>query len=155
MSMAEHFLDHFMDELAAFRLQSLARGNQPLPFAQQRLELFERRAQHVRRRCDQQIVGIANGGGEIGTRVQLDRRMTARQVLRVLTRGLHRRQFFRIATPQQGRRTAPRELNRSEEQTSELQSLMRNSYAVFCLEKKKVNKTHSKDKHIMKDKEKE
>src|SRR3546814_9173779 len=120
MSMAEHFLDHFMDELAAFRLQSLARGNQPLPFAQQRLELFERRAQHVRRRCDQQIVGIANGGGEIGTRVQLDRKMTARQVLRVLTRGLHRRQFFR-----------------SEEHTSELQSLMRSSYAVFCLKKKK------------------
>src|SRR3546814_2743278 len=32
---------------------------------------------------------------------------------------------------------------RSEEHTSELQSLMRNSYAVFCL-KKKNNKTHSK-----------
>src|SRR3546814_4316183 len=29
---------------------------------------------------------------------------------------------------------------RSEEHTSELQSLMRNSYAVFCLEKKKNNK---------------
>src|SRR3546814_10652991 len=28
---------------------------------------------------------------------------------------------------------------RSEEHTSELQSLMRNSYAVFCLKKKKVN----------------
>src|SRR3546814_9550253 len=28
---------------------------------------------------------------------------------------------------------------RSEEQTSELQSLMRNSYAVFCLKKKKQN----------------
>src|SRR3546814_5204862 len=28
-------------------------------------------------------------------------------------------------------------LNRSEEHTSELQSLMRNSYAVFCLKKKK------------------
>src|SRR3546814_3737209 len=32
--------------------------------------------------------------------------------------------------------------NRSEEHTSELQSLMRISYAVFCLKKKK--KTHSK-----------
>src|SRR3546814_6896133 len=31
-----------------------------------------------------------------------------------------------------------RELTRSEEHTSELQSLMRNSYAVFCL-KKKIN----------------
>src|SRR3546814_2159822 len=30
--------------------------------------------------------------------------------------------------------------NRSEEQTSELQSLMRNSYAVFCLKKKKKKK---------------
>src|SRR3546814_7516914 len=30
-------------------------------------------------------------------------------------------------------------LNRSEEHTSELQSLMRNSYAVFCLKKKKTN----------------
>src|SRR3546814_4993257 len=31
--------------------------------------------------------------------------------------------------------------NRSEEHTSELQSLMRNSYAVFCLKKKKEKKT--------------
>src|SRR3546814_6783893 len=31
---------------------------------------------------------------------------------------------------------------RSEEHTSELQSLMRNSYAVFCLKKKKTNKEH-------------
>src|SRR3546814_7463232 len=33
---------------------------------------------------------------------------------------------------------------RSEEQTSELQSLMRISYAVFCLKKKKKNKQHMK-----------
>src|SRR3546814_7554694 len=32
--------------------------------------------------------------------------------------------------------------SRSEEHTSELQSLMRISYAVFCLKKKKKNKTH-------------
>src|SRR3546814_3739236 len=30
---------------------------------------------------------------------------------------------------------------RSEEHTSELQSLMRNSYAVFCLKNKKINNT--------------
>src|SRR3546814_7401270 len=37
----------------------------------------------------------------------------------------------------------PYEPPRSEEHTSELQSLMRNSYAVFCLTKKtKHNKTH-------------
>src|SRR3546814_6250481 len=34
-----------------------------------------------------------------------------------------------------------RENRRSEEHTSELQSLMRISYAVFCLKKKKKNKT--------------
>src|SRR3546814_10614882 len=34
---------------------------------------------------------------------------------------------------------------RSEEHTSELQSLMRNSYAVFCLKKKK---THKNSKHL-------
>src|SRR3546814_4683938 len=34
--------------------------------------------------------------------------------------------------------------SRSEEHTSELQSLMRNSYAVFCLKKKKENKKRRK-----------
>src|SRR3546814_9620916 len=35
---------------------------------------------------------------------------------------------------------AMREIKRSEEHTSELQSLMRISYAVFCLKKKKIKK---------------
>src|SRR3546814_1168494 len=40
---------------------------------------------------------------------------------------------------------------RSEEHTSELQSLMRISYAVFCLKKKKLqNITHSMYTHIIK-----
>src|SRR3546814_9651886 len=34
-------------------------------------------------------------------------------------------------------------LTRSEEHTSELQSLMRISYAVFCLKKNKTNNTHN------------
>src|SRR3546814_7848521 len=34
---------------------------------------------------------------------------------------------------------------RSEEHTSELQSLMRNSYAVFCLKKKTTNKNNEKE----------
>src|SRR3546814_2364097 len=34
------------------------------------------------------------------------------------------------------------EMVRSEEHTSELQSLMRNSYAVFCLKKKTTTNTH-------------
>src|SRR3546814_7548704 len=37
----------------------------------------------------------------------------------------------------------PRRLPRSEEHTSELQSLMRISYAVFCLKKKKTKHTNS------------
>src|SRR3546814_3197000 len=36
---------------------------------------------------------------------------------------------------------------RSEEHTSELQSLMRISYAVFCLKKKKKNIEYKKNKH--------
>src|SRR3546814_2424031 len=37
-------------------------------------------------------------------------------------------------------------IDRSEEHTSELQSLMRISYAVFCLKKKKQEKTHTINK---------
>src|SRR3546814_4191908 len=36
-------------------------------------------------------------------------------------------------------------VQRSEEHTSELQSLMRISYAVFCLKKKKKNKKHQNE----------
>src|SRR3546814_9471190 len=36
------------------------------------------------------------------------------------------------------------DVNRSEEHTSELQSLMRNSYAVFCLKTKKQKKHYNK-----------
>src|SRR3546814_9468307 len=39
---------------------------------------------------------------------------------------------------------AQRQVLRSEEHTSELQSLMRISYAVFCLKKKKVTKQYAK-----------
>src|SRR3546814_8966552 len=40
--------------------------------------------------------------------------------------------------------------DRSEEHTSELQSLMRISYAVFCLKKKKPNDSESNDPNIHK-----
>src|SRR3546814_10213652 len=39
-------------------------------------------------------------------------------------------------------------LIRSEEHTSELQSLMRISYAVFCLKKKNKQRTHKHNTHI-------
>src|SRR3546814_4371318 len=47
-------------------------------------------------------------------------------------------------TPSPVARTPSR---RSEEHTSELQSLMRHSYAVFCLKKKKTPKRTSKHSH--------
>src|SRR3546814_9134794 len=47
---------------------------------------------------------------------------------------------------QRWRKIAPTVLEfRSEEHTSELQSLMRISYAVFCLNKKKTAKTYTSD----------
>src|SRR3546814_12124918 len=44
----------------------------------------------------------------------------------------------RTCAPHRRRRVACRDQNRSEEHTSELQSLMRISYAVFCLKKKNL-----------------
>src|SRR3546814_16349835 len=60
--------------------------------------------------------------------------------------GVHRRLAARrgrgargLARPQGGASPCPAErTGRSEEHTSELQSLMRSSYAVFCLKKKKT-----------------
>src|SRR3546814_1909713 len=43
-------------------------------------------------------------------------------------------------TPRPGLQAGPEARERSEEHTSELQSLMRNSYAVFCLKKKKTTR---------------
>src|SRR3546814_1874861 len=54
----------------------------------------------------------------------------------------HRRRRFQRASP------AYPQSPRSEEHTSELQSLMRISYAVFCLKKKKTNtQKHSTNKY--------
>src|SRR3546814_1605386 len=55
------------------------------------------------------------------------------------------------ARPLHGRRRQAGRPHRSEEHTSELQSLMRISYAVFCLKKKITtfdNKHHIYDTHI-------
>src|SRR3546814_7907593 len=69
---------------------------------------------------------------------------------------VRRQEKGRAQTPcgaQEGEARPPRrhdeEGDRSEEHTSELQSLMRISYAVFCLKKKttKKNKTHQKQIH--------
>src|SRR3546814_1395634 len=42
------------------------------------------------------------------------------------------------------------QFDRSEEHTSELQSLMRNSYAVFCLKKKKKTKRNTRQERDIK-----
>src|SRR3546814_5006937 len=56
------------------------------------------------------------------------------------------RDLAAIAVDQQrGGKTVCAEFPRSEEHTSELQSLMRSSYAVFCLKKKKQNEPTSHD----------
>src|SRR3546814_5799460 len=53
---------------------------------------------------------------------------------------LHER---RIVVDHRGRRGGDQPAARSEEHTSELQSLMRISYAVFCLKQKKKQQTQS------------
>src|SRR3546814_5693190 len=50
---------------------------------------------------------------------------------------LHKAGAFALMAP------APEGIGRSEEHTSELQSLMRISYAVFCLNKKKERRPHT------------
>src|SRR3546814_7212998 len=45
-----------------------------------------------------------------------------------------------VSTPDQAQNASAVETTRSEEHTSELQSLMRISYAVFCLKKKNIIK---------------
>src|SRR3546814_2163714 len=49
--------------------------------------------------------------------------------------------------PEFGGQGLPHVISRSEEHTSELQSLMRISYAVFCLKKKKKNAKKSDARH--------
>src|SRR3546814_3656416 len=70
-------------------------------------------------------------------------KVSALGIIRLIDVAVTRRRRKRaISVPHPGgrsRRTAGRRSPRSEEHTSELQSLMRISYAVFCLKKKKQN----------------
>src|SRR3546814_4567210 len=72
-------------------------------------------------------------------------------MLRGGQKGAHRRRDVRPRERERQRRGHEAALvaaiialagERSEEHTSELQSLMRNSYAVFCLKKKKIYNTY-------------
>src|SRR3546814_7347961 len=76
-------------------------------------------------------------------------RVAAMRLLRVVAGGVGGssrvwRVIGRLRRARRTRRICARVALRSEEHTSELQSLMRNSYAVFCLKKKKTSKTHIK-----------
>src|SRR3546814_8110750 len=65
--------------------------------------------------------------------------LAARDLGRIaVAQGGNAEQRQNLSDPRLARRTIPA---RSEEHTSELQSLMRISYAVFCLKKKKTNST--------------
>src|SRR3546814_4191250 len=68
-------------------------------------------------------------------------RCRVHRVWRGATADCHAEGVFRHACGPlvgQGERAAPAQVSRSEEHTSELQSLMRTSYAVFCLKKKTI-----------------
>src|SRR3546814_10142597 len=54
---------------------------------------------------------------------------------------------FAAVTSRAGLDAAIAEIGRSEEHTSELQSLMRISYAVFCLKKNKLTSAANKDRN--------
>src|SRR3546814_8103149 len=74
----------------------------------------------------------------------LDQAVGLLQQLRGLLRGQPRQRGGHIeqVTFIQGRKELATEASRSEEHTSELQSLMRISYAVFCLKKKNKQQKH-------------
>src|SRR3546814_7089523 len=71
--------------------------------------------------------------GRVGRRGDGLRRGADRPAARTTPRGRRARRLLRRGLPR-----------RSEEHTSELQSLMRISYAVFCLKKTKHTHTHTK-----------
>src|SRR3546814_4363614 len=103
------------------------------------------------------IKGDAPGGaalnfGSYGLKALEPERITARQIeaaRRAITRHIRRqgRLWIRVF-PDVPVSKKPAEVRqgRSEEHTSELQSLMRSSYAVFCLKKKTY--THNTNEYI-------
>src|SRR3546814_10803722 len=104
------------------------------PLGGQRLEhLAQHRARHTETMQDLAFAGDFRSG-----RVDAGEDLGAQRAGDLI---VARKRAFRIS-PELGWR-------RSEEHTSELQSLMRISYAVFCLKKKK-KKTHQSNTNITK-----
>src|SRR3546814_9415312 len=92
------------------------------------------------RRCTRWHVCVHSGSRHAEGQGPQGRRRTEERPLSVGSRGTESVRLFRagVVLVQAERQ------DRSEEHTSELQSLMRISYAVFCLKKKKktINKTN-------------
>src|SRR3546814_1214389 len=77
---------------------------------------------------------------------RLDRQLFVLKIARAIHAAILLHQLFQIELRCDLGHIALTVLIRSEEHTSELQSLMRISYAVFCLKKKKVtDTTHTKE----------
>src|SRR3546814_1193620 len=86
----------------------------------------------VQMRCDTRLIDLPPFARDQLRRIA-GRRMTAEGIVLISAN--------RFRTQEANREDARRRLaERSEEHTSELQSLMRSSYAVFCLKKTKNNK---------------
>src|SRR3546814_3174240 len=103
----------------------------------------------TRRKSRQIMVGNVPVGGDAPVTVQTmtntptsDATATIDQIRRCEDAGVD---IIRVSCPDKESTAALRQIvrasRRSEEHTSELQSLMRISYAVFCLKKKTTNKT--------------
>src|SRR3546814_4373833 len=116
----------------------------------------ERQAvQRDRRRCD--LCPTARPGAGVAGRAAAKLRSRHPQLhsLRDGTRrdrraqGQSRQRLFQEAEEFSAGSEGPESAIRSEEHTSELQSLMRISYAVFCLKKKKKRKNTSINNHII------
>src|SRR3546814_8028284 len=92
--------------------------------------------------CDMAIAGdLAAIDGEQRctlVAIQVDA-IAARRCLRLARSVLDQRPHPRIGPHDVGGGDLRPKIQRSEEHTSELQSLMRTSYAVFCLQKKNYN----------------
>src|SRR3546814_4673630 len=99
----------------------------------QREELSRRRIERADDRLADAVPGHVEEAAGAAGRLDLPRHLPAPR---------------RIVAPQQRRHVDDREAGRSEEHTSELQSLMRISYAVFCLKKKqKDTRTPAQQRH--------
>src|SRR3546814_6149487 len=85
-------------------------------------------------------------GGEIKAMHQVNRTMTPEERYKMRLHGMHYTDY-RIEALRRMRKPVIASVHRSEEHTSALQSLMRTTYAAFCLKKKKTKRIYD-SQHI-------